>query len=141
MVTSQGYLLGWAVYLVGAVGLMVCWWRISLGIPQFQWRFFSRVVVGVLLLTPYYGGPEQAEWAPALVITLLEGVFYGPEAMLRAGVPILVTLLCAVLVSVLAQLGWHRYQERLQQREREVVQEDERQALLRESAEQSAGTP
>ena len=139
MLASQNYVWGWAIYLLGALGLLICWWRLTRAVPQFQWRFCARLVAGVILLTPYYAGPEQAEWAPALVITLLEGVFYGPEAMLRAGVPILVTLLCAVLVSALVQLAWHRHRERQQLREQEQALDAERQALLRESTGESTG--
>ena len=138
MMSSENYLLGWLVYLCGAVGLLVCWWHVTRRVPQLQWRLFLRLLVAVLLLTPYNAGPELSEWAPALVMTLLEGIFHGPEAMLRAGVPVLVALLCAVLIAALGQLGWQRWQQyrhrQQQQQDRQQALEAERRALLNESA-------
>lgn len=105
---ENDYVMGWTVYLAGCAGLLLVFWRMTRGIKTHWWRSLLRACAAFLLLVPTLADPDQAFLAPALIASLLEGIFQGPDAMSRAGRPLLIVTGCGALLMVILDLGWRK---------------------------------
>ena len=97
MTTSQ-YLIAWAVYLVGAAGCTAVWWKMTSILPESLFQRWVRLVAGVILFTPGFSYPDMGFLAPAFLVTLFDGLTYGPDAMIRNGQVILIVLAVTTLL-------------------------------------------
>lgn len=109
MFTQEEYLNIWLVYALGAGLLIACWWYFSRIIAWRELRQLSRIVVVFSLLTPWYSDLEYHFMAPAIVVSTVEGLSYGSEAFWRAGTPLLISLIFAVVISLVWSIWrWRR---------------------------------
>lgn len=132
MFSATSYLTAWGVCLLGCLGLMVIAWRLTTKAGLL--RPVLLVSAAILMAMPYYADPGQDYLAPALIITLLEGIFDGREAMARAGAPLLAVWVGGVLLTVVVQIGWHRYYRQYRQKQQQQqALDNEREALIAQS--------
>ena len=98
--TETQYLLGWAAYLLGGTGFLLGLWLIT---RHWQPRI-KRVVMVLFAVLVYLPGITRADMdflAPAFLITLFDGLTYGPEAMIRTGKAIALIAGIASLIALL----------------------------------------
>lgn len=138
LLTVKGHFLAWVYYLIGAVGLMAVWWFLTRKISHMLTRNMVRLVVAVILIMPYPVLPDQSFLAPAVIMSALEGLFVDGGDFARAGVPLVIAILVALLLYILLDLIWRyglrkRWLNR-QQRKAQVQQQlAEHDALMHES--------
>ncbi|MFL0810682.1 MAG: hypothetical protein K6L76_09730 [Agarilytica sp.] len=101
MFTHSEYLWGWLWYIVGVALCMTVFWAMTRKIPWRSVRQPLRVFVASIFLMPWYVDENQGFLAPAWIASALEGAFEGPGAFWRAGTPLLVSAICAVILSLL----------------------------------------
>ena len=89
---------GWLAYLLGSGLVLLVWWWLTR--PVAGWaRLPLRVLLAALLLTPWSVSPQHDEWAPAWVVTLVEGLAQDDVSLWRAGGPLLAMLVVALLIA------------------------------------------
>ena len=133
--TQETYLLAWMCYLVciavalfGLKKLTMSW---SGGaVKQTLW-----LVIAAVLLVPYSIGDGYSEWAPAILMFLMEALFEGD--FVRVG-PALGGVVLGVLVLSISVHFWRfqRAQQQVKQDQQDKLEADlelDRQALLKES--------
>lgn len=138
MFSSSEYVMAWMAYLVGSVGMMIVVWYLTRKITFSALRHLLQLVAAILMVTPYYADPQQPYLAPALIMALLEGIFEGPEAMWRAGIPLLATLFCGIVLLVIIELLWRKFCRKREQMQR---LDQERQDLIAESKGAAPASP
>ena len=75
---SNDYLVMWAVYLLGVVGLLIVAWRLTRSWPS--WLGLSlRFILACLLLVPAMVESERDQYAPAWVVAPFDWLSKGPE--------------------------------------------------------------
>ena len=119
MFTPEEYFKAWLMYLGGVVLMMACWWYLT---HFFRWRELRqlcRVVVGVVLVVPWYTDVTGSYMAPAFIIATVDALTVGPEAFWRAGTPLLIALIVAVVLS----LAWHRWRRDAKIREDSISEQ------------------
>ncbi len=89
------YLLTWAGYLVGALGCLLVWLRMTRNLGWAGTRRFLQLAAAALLLTPWTVASERSELAPALMVALFDSLQLGPQAFWRAGIALLWALVLA----------------------------------------------
>ena len=99
MLSATEYMIVWAVYFVAALGMCFVWWKITKPIPWQQLRQILRVIMVMLLFTPWSLEGQAQFWAPAYMVVVLDAVGGGIDAASRAGVPLLVAQLVGLIVS------------------------------------------
>jgi len=88
---------------------MLVWWRVTSKLPWQGFRYLLRITIGVFLVVPWYTDDTSSYLSPAWIVSLLDGVFEGPDAFWRAGKPLLAAVLVASIVSVIVyMLFWLR---------------------------------
>jgi hypothetical protein len=119
MMSTQEYLLSWGMYLLGSLGLMVVWWRITAPVRIQMIRNMLRVSALVVLLMPYPVVGQEEFLAPALMMTFLEGLFYEEHGFGHAGMPLLLGLVLANILYLVGDLLWQALR-----RKRELVSQE-----------------
>ncbi len=131
MISNLDYLYGWCAYLIGASLGFLVWWQITRPLRFDALREILRLLVFVILFTPWYADPEQDQrrmgdgltaelvlqdagqiaeqadrvyLAPAIIIGLLEAMFEGPVQAMRGIRPILFAAAAGLLLLVPVQL-------------------------------------
>lgn len=103
---ENDYSLAWTVYLVGAVGGLLVWCRMT----RWMWRWLKeilRLLVAVLLFTPTLVDPERSLHAPAIAITAMDLLFdMGNNAWRAVSDLVLYALIALGVYVVLASLRW-----------------------------------
>jgi len=106
---QSSYITGIAFWALSALGLMLCLWRWSAGRLAPHWRCLLLLEAAALLLTPAYPDAQTRTMAPALVVSLFEGLFNAPGAAVHALRPLLFMMaLGPVLTLVLYLVVWRR---------------------------------
>lgn len=111
MFSDQEYYYAWLFYLLGVSFCFGCWWLITRPIPWAEVRNILRLLLVVLLVTPWYTQGASGYLSPAIVVTMIEGIFDESGDFARAGVPLLVSLIIAVTLSLAFYVGrawWRR---------------------------------
>ncbi len=107
--TTTSYLIAWSIYLLAAASLVAVFLKLSQ-----QWhpklRAMSRVIVAVLLFTPYFSDPQQYKLAPAFLISFFELIFGDPQIALGAATPLILLLLIGIASSLVYCLIQQRKQ-------------------------------
>jgi hypothetical protein len=106
MLSTQEYLLSWGLYLLGTLGLMVVWWRMTRPIGISTLRNMLRLSALVALLMPYPVPGQESFLAPALMMTFIEGLFFEEQGFAHAGVPLLIALALANALYLIIDLSW-----------------------------------
>ena len=100
-VTENDYLNAWLAYFVGAVLLVLVWWRISRKWPHWL-KYPSLLAVSVALLIPFNIEEGSLSMAPAWLVTFFEGVFLSEIGFVRVGPTLLTgTVIAALLYPLL----------------------------------------
>ena len=100
----EEYIIGWAVYLVAVVGLLVVFWRMTRSIPWFYFKRGLRLAVAALLLVPMLIPESQGFYAPAWIQGGLLLVFDGVESFLPAGRILALSVAVSLLVYLLLEI-------------------------------------
>lgn len=101
MFTQEQYLWGWLWYLLGVGMCMAVFWVMTHRIPWRELRYSLRVLVASIFLVPWYVGEGESYLAPAWIASALEGAFDGPDAFWRAGTPLVVSTISALILSTI----------------------------------------
>lgn len=101
MFTQEEYFWAWAFYLCGAFIFLSVLWFFSGKITRLEPKYLIRVVPAVFLLVPWYSEGDSGYLSPAWLISGIEGAFEGSEAFWRAGTPLIVALLSALICTFL----------------------------------------
>jgi hypothetical protein len=110
MFSPQEYIIGWCLYIIAVVGLLVVFWHITRHIPWFYFKQSLRLIVAALLLLPASVEDAAAYWAPAWIKGFLQLVFGGGmEAFIPIGINLLIAALGALLTYLLLTLAIHFY--------------------------------
>lgn len=106
MYSAENYLWGWVGYGLGVILLLLAVWGITRGLRWPWLRHGLLLVLTALLLTPMQPYPESSFLAPAIFVSVFEGLSHGFASGFARGLPpigvIVVVLLslytcCAVL--------------------------------------------
>jgi len=106
-VSAESYLLGWLVYLGALVCFLGCAWYLSRSWPK-ALRGPLRAGWAALLLLPWTVSAGSEHWAPAWLVTLLDGLIQVDTDAARAGWPLLTVVVLAVSLAAGEQL-YRRY--------------------------------
>lgn len=101
MMTENEYLYAWLYYVVGAFILLGCWWYLIRKISLPQIKYTLLVLVAVIFLTPWFSDINQTYLSPALLISVVEGMFEGDDAFWRAGAPLLAAVVFAFVCCII----------------------------------------
>lgn len=107
---ENDYPLAWSIYLLGALGGFLVWWRLT----RWMWRYLREplwILGAALLLTPTLMDAERGFQAPAIAITAMELVFGMGDSAWRAVSDLVLSLLIGLaiyLVFVAARWFWRR---------------------------------
>lgn len=106
--TEKEYLLAWVWYISGASIFFAVFWYWT---RKFLWaeaRQLLRTILAVILIVPWYADASQSYLAPAWLISAADGLLEGSKAFWRAGMPLVLALVLAVLLStVYAVYRWY----------------------------------
>lgn len=95
---GESYLMGWLIYLAGALGFLLLSWYLSRGFPALL-RWPLRAALAALVLLPWPSGPEHRELAPAWIVTTFDSLF-GEASPWRAGGPLLMVVALAAIAGL-----------------------------------------
>ena len=98
--TDTQYLLGWAIYLAGALGCLLSLWLLIRNWPTRAKRSIM-MTTAILLLLPGTAQPEQTFLAPALLSGIYDALSLGMEAFWRNGQLVLVAAGAGAIVGLL----------------------------------------
>jgi len=104
-------LLAWAACLIAGAIFFAVFWRVTRFKKRHLLSYCLRVVVLALMLTPWYVSDQGSLLAPALIIVLMDSITIGPEAAVRAFVPLFLSIstsLVMVIVGLLLLKGANR---------------------------------
>ncbi len=104
MEAETNYLGVWLVYLSAGLVFYILWHRFTGFKRALWWSYALRAVFLALALTPWYASSQANTLAPALMVMTLDLITIGSEAAVRAFVPLIVSLLGALLVSTIMYL-------------------------------------
>lgn len=100
MFSHAEYINGWLVYGLGVFIGLACWYYLIRKLPI---KSIKSVLFGVMvgmLTMPWPTKQDGDSLAPAWIIAGAEGIFDGAEAFYRAGVPMLLAMLCGGVVAL-----------------------------------------
>lgn len=122
---DSDYSIAWTVYLGGALGGTLVWWRIT----RWMWRFLWEplwLLVAVVAFTPTLVDPGRDLYAPAIAITAMDLLFDMGNNAWRAVSDLVFYLLIALgLYIPVALLRWFIESRRSDGADSEGGQEDE----------------
>ncbi len=99
MFTQEEYIWAWLFYLLGCALSLAVFWVMTRKIKWVEVRAVLRICATVVVLVPWYSDTEGTYLSPAWIVSLLEGIFEGPDAFWRAGTPLIVALILTLILS------------------------------------------
>lgn len=111
MLDIYGYLTSWAIYLAAGTLCYVLFYRATRWIRPRLLANLLRAVMIALIYTPWTVATDQDLMAPAVIVILLDMITVGPDAFVRALVPLVLAILLAIAVAIgisLFNRGRHR---------------------------------
>jgi hypothetical protein len=97
-------LLAWTAYLFAGAAFFALYWRLTRFKQQQLLSYCLRVVMLAIIITPWYVSDQSSLLAPALIIVLMDGITIGPEAAVRAFVPLFLSIIISVVAVGIALL-------------------------------------
>ena len=94
--------------MLAATGLLFVFLRMTSGLGLVALRRALRVSMAVLLFMPWYSYADQDYLAPAFLIAAFEALVRGSELWTRAGIPLLASMLSAIIASALISIAFRR---------------------------------
>lgn len=104
MLGIYGYLTSWAIYLVAGTLCYVLFYRATRRIRPGLLANLLRAVMIALIYTPWTVSTDQDLMAPAVMVILLDMITVGPDAFVRALVPLMLATLLALAVAIAISL-------------------------------------
>lgn len=108
MFTQEEYLSAWGIYLLASLLFLFGLWKL---LALFKWRelkFLVGAPAAAFFLLPWSISEGSEFRSPAWVTAILEGFLQGGAAFWRAGGPLLIAALIALLVaSILCATNWY----------------------------------
>lgn len=93
------YWIFWLVYLLAATVFYAILWKITAFLSSAWLPYVLRGVAAAIILTPWYTNSQETLLAPALMIVMLDGITIGPEAAIRAVVPLILAIILSLIVA------------------------------------------
>ena len=63
-----------------------------------------RAVIAAIIVTPWYANAYGAALAPAWIVILLDAITIGSDAMVRASIPLIFSIIAAELIGTVVYL-------------------------------------
>lgn len=100
MLDIYDYILGWAIYIAAGTVCYIIFYRAT-GIIRFKpIANMLRGIMLALMFTPWYVSAEGDLMAPAIIVMMLDMVTMGGTSFVRAMVPLVLSLVVAVLIGL-----------------------------------------
>ncbi len=115
--SADDYTYAWSLYVCGAIGLLIVFWRMTRWISIDMLREPLRLIACVGLLFPFPVEKGLHDWAPALLMFAFESVFAGMESAARTGSPLLTVCIFVLVVIGIPQQWWLYRRRHLRQLE------------------------
>lgn len=100
MLDIYGYLTSWAIYLAAGTLCYVLFHRATRWIRPRLIANLLRAVMIALIYTPWTVATDQDLMAPAVIVILLDMITVGPDAFVRALVPLVLVILLTTAVAI-----------------------------------------
>ena len=97
-VDDYQYSIAWTVYILSGIGCCLFWWKATSFINHRGWRELLRGFVFVLIFTPWFAGENTGEYAPAIVVLLIDLLLEGTQSGLNGGVALLFATFSMLIV-------------------------------------------
>jgi len=104
MLDIYGYLTSWGIYLFSGTRCYLLFHRATRVIRWKTLSYCLRALIIALIYTPWYVATDQDLMAPAVIVIPLDIITSGPQAFVRAAVPLLLACIAALLVAIAASL-------------------------------------
>lgn len=104
MLDIYDYIAGWAIYIGAGALCFVIFYRFTGLIRIKTIANALRALMIALMFTPWYVSPDENLLAPALIVILLDMVTVGGTSFVRALVPLLMTMMLALFLSLAGSL-------------------------------------
>jgi len=103
--SSDQYVLAWMIYLIGVIGCMLVWFRMTSCIKNKRLSYFVRSFLFYFLLMPVYTHPDLRVMGPAFFIGVFDSLANGVESFFKTGsVLILVPVLAFITMIIFSFL-------------------------------------
>ncbi|MFK7862881.1 MAG: hypothetical protein AB8B95_01505 [Pseudohongiellaceae bacterium] len=89
----------WLVYLTAGAGFYWVFHLTTRTAGPSWWLYSLRGLYFALALTPAYANDQGSSLAPALMVTTLDLITIGPEALSRALIPLLLGISLSVVIA------------------------------------------
>jgi len=100
MLDIYGYLTAWAVYLIAGTFCYVLFYKAT---GVIGWKPVANTLRGImiaLIYTPWFVAADQDLMAPAVIVILLDLITVGGDAFIRAMVPLMLSVIAAILIAL-----------------------------------------
>lgn len=109
MYSAENYLWGWVGYGLGVALFLLAVWVFTRGLPWAWLRHGLLLVLAALLLTPMQPYSDTPFLAPALFVSVFEGMDRASEGGFTRGLPAISVVLVALLfIYACCALLWRR---------------------------------
>ena len=95
---SSNVIFAWTAYLIAGAIFYAFYWRITRFKKRILLSYCLRAVMLAVMLTPWYVSDQGSVLAPALIIVLMDTITIGPEAAVRAFVPLFLSISISVVM-------------------------------------------
>ncbi len=96
---SSDYLVAWGVYVAAGIVFGFLAWRVLRKYLPREVAYLLECILLALMFTPAKVLSDQTIMAPALMVTMLDGLTIGPKAAIRALINLVLTLLVALVTA------------------------------------------
>ena len=101
MVAGANYWIIWLIYLAASGVFFALVWFLT-AFKSAAWSSYSlRSVAAAIILTPWYANTQGESFAPALMVMTLDLITIGGEAINRAAIPLLLSVIAAEVAATL----------------------------------------
>ena len=109
MVTHNNILLISLIYLTAGVVFFLLFWRL-VNVLKFELPVYMfRGLIASLIFTPWFINLQETTLAPALMVAILDLITLGSAEVLRAGVPLLLSIFTFQVIA----LGLYIFKKKL----------------------------
>lgn len=100
MLDIYDYILGWTIYIAAGAVCYIIFYRAT-GVIRFKpIANMLRGIILAVMFTPWYVSADGDLMAPAIIVMMLDMVTLGGTAFVRAMVPLVLSLIAAMIVGL-----------------------------------------
>ncbi len=103
-INAYEYQIAWGAYLLAGLAFSLYWWRVTRGIGHAGWRDLLRGVSLVLMFTPWYASDAHENFAPAVMVAVLDLLFGSADNGLAASLALLMSTAVMLVVLLVKRL-------------------------------------